>query len=391
MSGIRQSFIFAAEDSFGDGNADGKYRWFAPPPGSFINTTPSRAVSVIRNAGSKHWSTVSYGQLTGSFQWSFVLDYNYLSIFYFIFESVETLEDGTLLFSKIDTARVKPFTIRRVVLNKMTYEANDPNYDDIYDEISVIKGCIIRQLRMSRTSSESQFKVEITGSYADESIEFGDLGRTDWQPYNGDLTEYSCLYIGDSEESLDFVAVADSLSIEIGNNAEMIYNICSPFAKTFAEGYSDYSMTVSCYSNDPWRYKLRMFNGGKLKDEWYTVQDGKVHPVPQSSAITHSTKNLAPMPLSRIYVYNAEAVDNQEPMYAYEDSSAGIRIDLEDIVINSLAWPKGDGSKLVDNINSAQCRKISMRVKLPSGVVADPFDTTVTEDVAPIVTSPVRL
>lgn len=365
MTGIRQSMVFAAEPEFGKGNPfneeTGSYEnpWLAPPPGTYVNTTHNRGVTRVNTAGSKHWATVAYGSLTGSFSWTFLLDYKYLAPLYFVFEDVsEDPETGEIVFRKADTKRVKPFTMRRALLNRMTYEMPD---GDIYDEIIVNKGCIVREFRMSRTASESQFKVEITGSFASEEIILGKLPHTDYQVYDGELTEYSCLYIGNSAVDSEFVAVADSVAISIGNNMEMMYNVCSPFASTFTEGISNYSLNMSCYANDPYRYKMRLYNGGKLKDD--TKPSGTFAP---------SSKGLHPMPYAGIYVYNRELIDGETPRDAYETSEAGIYIEITDTVINSLTWPKGDGSKIMDNISSAMCKYITMRVKVPSDAVYDP-------------------
>ena len=149
---MRQSFCFRPEKEFGKPNTytqaeidAGADKWIAVPPGSFINTTHNRGATRINTAGAKIWDTVAYGQLTGSFEWTFMLDYNYLEPFYFLFEDFsEPTGTGEHIYSKKNNGRIKSFTIRRKMLNtiaggpegmdEMEFTEAESNMNDLVSE-----------------------------------------------------------------------------------------------------------------------------------------------------------------------------------------------------------------------------------------------------------------
>ena len=389
MTSVRQSFVFGAESEYGKGKASG-YKWIAPPPGSYISTEHSRAAQRVQSTGTKFWDTVAYGKLTGSFTWTFTLDYNYLEPFFFAFEEYTTPAteskdystgndkdntgryhtSGYYTFAKKDYSRVKSFTIRRKIINNITGNTGK-------DELSELRGCVIRNVRMAKASNTSQVNVTFTGFYSNEKLVEGTLNTTDFKPYDGKLAEYMCMYTTDSSSpntASDYVYVAntDSLELSIGNNLDAIFTTCSPFAKNYYEGVSDFAFSTSCYSDDPERYKLRVYGGGS-----------KVNPTSTGgNTYVPATKGLTPLKGIRLYTYDGTATDStsDEPSSTTDtvisNSENIMMIDIRECVIKSLTWPKGD-SKLQDVISSAECKNIWLQFKVKNTPVFDPTNSEV--------------
>ena len=391
MTAIRQSFLFELEDYFGKPNAT--HHWIAPPPGSFINTTHNRGTTRVQSAGTKVWDTVAYGQLTGSWEWTFMLDYDYLEPLYFAFESLieyectGTAQNPTVTnnytdhkYDKSNTGRVRSFTIRRKMLNRM---AGGPENSD---EMEEIYGCVVRNISFSKAAGDSQIQVRMTGFFVDEAMVLGRLDATDYQEYDGHLAEYFCMFVGDNPtdtlSQCHYVANTESLEISIENGADPIYNTCSPFASAYYENITNYSFSTSCYSNNPNNYKLRVYGGGR-----------KVEPVTDIDGTRYISrpmaKGLAPMKKIYLIAYDGSArsydttsegttthvedtdITSADIIAAYNRSTKKICVDITDCVIKSLTWPKGDGSKITDNISSTECKRIKMTITNPK-YVANP-------------------
>jgi len=376
---VRQSFCFRPEKEFGKPNTytqaeidAGADKWIAVPPGSFINTTHNRGAARINTAGSKIWDTVAYGQLTGSFEWTFMLDYNYLEPFYFLFEDFsETANEH--VYAKKNNGRIKSFTIRRKMLNTI---AGGP---EGMDEMEDVYGCVARNLSFSKAAGSSQISVRITGFFVDERMVTGTLEATDYTEYRGELAEFLCMFVGDNASDTladcDYVANTDSLEISIENNSEAIYNTCSPFASQYYEGITNYAFSTSCYSNNPDHYKRRVYTGGNTLANRPLSKGMKplakiILVAYNSSAREYDTTSGEPPVTTHVEDYDVTAADIKA---AVARSSKTLTFDISQCVIRSLTWPKGDGSKIMDNISSAECRKITMTVK-NAGYVADPTD-----------------
>ena len=366
MTAIRVGFLFALESSYGMGKGE-SYEWIAPPPGSYISTQHHRAAQRIQSTGTKFWDTVAYGKLTGSFTWTFTMDYKYLEPFFLVFEQYvdPTVSSGEgdvgskyyhtqdyHTFAKQDGKRMPSFVIRRKILNHITNGVNNT------DEMTELRGCVVRNFRVSKASNTSQINIEMTGFYANEVMVEGYLPTTDYQAYDGQLSEYMCMFTADDNVNVDnqysYVANTDSLSLGVSNNADAIYTTCSPFAKNYYEGTSDFEFSTSCWSNDIHRYKTRLYKGGKQ----YTGAVNNTY-YPQ-------TKNLAPLPGIKLYSYDGTQQGNNDEtgiINTIQNSEHVSVFNIRDCVIKSLTWPKADGSKIQDVISSAECRNIWLEVK----------------------------
>ena len=348
MTGVRQSFVFALEKEF-KGDVIGT-KWIRPPPGSYLSTGHSRGATKINTEGCKTWDTVAYGQLTGSWEWTFTLDYDYLEPFYLAFEDYDVTQnlDGsyTHTFKKANNGIVPSFTIRRKVLNNLGMGGGQ-------DEVVELKGCVLRNLSFSKGAGASQTSVTMTGFYATEEMVLGDLDTTDYTAYNGHLTEHMCMYVSDDGEEYNYVAKTDSLQVSIENSSNPLYSTCSAFAVKYYEGYTNYSFGTSCYSDDPERYKLRVYGGGSKATK-------------TGSTTGPMNKGLHPLKGIKLIAYDG-ALDEDCTLASAEASSKTFSFTIEDCVIKSLTWAKGDGQVLQDKISSCDCRLMTMAVKTNIG------------------------
>ena len=335
--------VFSLEDSFAEGK--GSEAWQAPPPGTFFSSTHSRGANKITAEGTKFWETVSWGTLAGSWDWSFTLDYDYMAPLLLAFESHDVTDNGdgtyTHTFSKINNGRVPSFTVRRKVLNRM---AGGP---DGADEIVELRGCVCKSISFSMSAGNSAMQVSMTGFYVEEKMYKGDLTSTDYQEYSGDLVEFACLFVGDPSDE-NYVANTDSLSIGMDNSSAVVYSTCTPFGVEYYEGVTQCTFGTSCYSNDPSRYKQRVYSGGY-----------------NNSYLFPQSKNLAPISKLSVAAYSLAVKDGhgENITECMAQSPKTAVFTLEKVVIKSLTWQKGDGSKLQDQISSTDCRKISFRLK----------------------------
>lgn len=87
MTSIRKSVIFAMEDKLG-GGLPAKGHYIQAPPHSFISHTPNRSTNRLNASGTKKFDAIAYGKVSGTWDWSFVLDYDYLEPLALIFECV---------------------------------------------------------------------------------------------------------------------------------------------------------------------------------------------------------------------------------------------------------------------------------------------------------------
>lgn len=382
MTGIRQSIVFSEESTYAQGKKSGSY-WVAPPPGTFFTSTHNRDVQRVQTTGSKFWDAQAYGKLSGSWSWTFTFDYEYLEPFYFAFESVsradppsellgQTLEgSGTsgklYTFEKINNARVKSFTIRRKINNVMVGGSNN--------EITELTGCVVKEVSFSRTAATSKIDVTLSGFYANEVLvtdNSPNIWPTDYQDYNtdngnGGLVEYSCLYIGDmSDNGGIYMANTESVGIKMENSAGQVYSICSPFASNYYEGLTNISFSTTCYSTDPLQYKTRLYSGGFTN----RPPDGS-----GSSPYRPMSKGMKPVPSMCLACYSNQIIKD-DPQYnstdtlPYENvktmfskSKNIVAFELTQVVIKSMPWQKGDGSKLQDTISGSEVQKLKMYVK----------------------------
>lgn len=296
MTANRKSQLIVLEKEFGKGrpsDAD----WIHVPPGSFMQFTANRTVTRINTSGNKFFDSVAYGQFRGKWDWSFVLDYNYLEPLLLVFDSysckkfkrtrtrnttsdpwgewsdwatwgneslvnTDTLEYDTCYehyFTKKNGNRVPSFAVREVILHGVA-----GNEDYFPDEIRFIKGCVCESIRFSQASGNSQMNVTMTGFYVNEEMHRVALNATDYEDYeNTDgLAEYFCLFL-DKFVDPYYVANTESVGLDINLSTAPIANTCCPFSQQFYEGYTTFQFNTTCWANDPKRYKERMYRGGK--------------------------------------------------------------------------------------------------------------------------------
>jgi len=355
MSGVRQSIVFCREkDGFDTGKAEGD-KWVAPPPGTFFSSTHNRSVTKVYTEGSKFLDTYAYGQVQGSWEWTFNMDYDYLEPFLLAFEGVGTGENtsgGVFEFTKSNSKRVPSFCVRGKILNRITDGTWEEN---LQDEMYILTGCVVKTVRFSKSAGASQVQVSMSGLYANEHMVLGDLEATDYTEYNGHLVEFQCMFADD-----EYVANTESLSVGVENSASAIYTTCTPIASNFAESQTSITFGTMCYANDPTRYRTRMYSGGRSKTADYP-----------------NHKNLGPISSVKLKSYNAESVtyDNDggctvDMAGAMAKATRTAEFRLTDVVIKGLTRQKGDGSKLQDQINSTDVRKLVLVIETPACKVA---------------------
>lgn len=351
------SFVFAPERKFKGGkHTDDK--WIAPPSGSYFSSTGTRQTSAIYTTGSKKWETTAYGAYSGTWDWTFMLDYYYLEPFLLAFDKVyiddnetpkvwgesSTYGDyngSTFKFMKGQTGRVPSFTVRRKILH--TVAGGDT------DELVELYGCVVNTISFSRSASTSQYQVQMSGTYANEEMKLGTLPETDYKEYNGELVEYSCVAVADDADSeidgATYIANTDSISVSIQNNTNMVFNTCTPFATQYYEDRNQFQISTSCYSTDPQAYKTRMYSGGFTNE--------KLKPM---------SKGLKPMEKMYIISFNGE-VDEDKVSDAYNNSECSVCFEATKLVVKSMKWVNGDGSKLTDSLSSVDCKDITLTIK----------------------------
>lgn len=340
MTAYRQSMIYALESTYGAG--PGANSFISPPPNTFFTSTHTRSTSIYYAEGTKNWEVVTYGQMQGSWSWSFILDYEYPEPLALFFDSVVTTSTSSgkkIEFSKSSTKRVPSFCVQRKILNNV---AGGPSGKD---ETVVLKGCVARDITFNRSGAGAQIVVSMSGFYADEEMTLSSLTATDYASYTGDPVEYACLMIGSED-----VAYTEQISISISNNASPIYSVCSPFAQNYYEGPTSYRFGTTAYSNNPERYKRRLYSGGK--DNRHLKPMGKdLAPVPEMSIKCYTYSDHNDPTIDAIVTGKDTSVDT---------SSKSITFTMTDVIIKSLTWEKGDGQKLMDTISSADVKKIKI-------------------------------
>lgn len=345
MTSIRVSAIFQEEDTFCGGLPSGK-QWIAPPPGTYVSATYDRAVTKVTAEGSKFFETVAYGQVSGSFSWNFYLDYRYIEplLRYFEEYSVQNNGDGTYThtFSKVNNDRPSSFCMRFKQLNRMAGGTED--------EVTELRGCVPQSIKVNFNQGTSQVQVTLSGKFADAYTWIGNLTTTDYQEYDGEMVEFGCLFVGASATDAGYVEMIDSLSITMDNSLDMLYTVCSPFAANYYEGVNSFSMSASCYSNDPERFKLRAYTGGQS--------------VATGSPANIWAKGLKPCADMIIASYNLAVHDGDADTIseAISDSDRKVLIHIEDCVFKTAQWPASDNSKMQEQISSAECRKMSISI-----------------------------
>ena len=384
MTAIRKSIVFAPETDFANGASklkktiDGTettvYCQF--PPGTFISHTGARQAQSVYTTGSKRRAGAVYGNFSGTWNISFPLDYDYLEPLDMFYESIQASDatdafapftalgstsgtsypSGSTLrfFMKDNSKRIKSFVIREKVLNKMAGGGNNS------DELTVLKGCVAKSLNVTRSVSGSQTNIEISGVYADQETTLGTLQSTDYDTSTtmDSLAQYSCMFV-DGITDANYVGDVDSHSFSVDNNANLVFNTCTPVAKQYYEGQTNCSWNAQTYSNDPAKkFKLRPNTGG--------VSNGL-------NASTHKSqpwgKGLAPMSYATWATYSASKRDGLPAGVTLDTYADAIKKSdysfiacAKNSTVKSMTWQKGDGSKMMDSLSSVECDEIRLRI-----------------------------
>ena len=381
MTAIRKSYLIAIEDGFGTGIAkDGK--WWPVPQGFYFAWNSNTQATSLYGTGAKIRQNSIYGQFQGSWNASWVMDFNHLEFLSILFDTYDNDEpiplenpdpttapyaanfetdiDGCYehVFRKLNSRRQISYVIKERVLNIIA--------GGQYDEENLIKGVLARNINQARSTQGSQMALEMTGVFADKWTElYSTKLDSFYTPLNDPLTQYSCMYMGTdpTPEDEDAIEQVDSHSISIETNVSLVYSTCSPIATDFYEDRSTFAWNASAYMNNPTKkFKLLSNSGGTLEPHTlYVTQDGKHAKQPMG-------KNLAPLEYVNFITYDESYRDAYSDRYdsivgAYLASQHVVWIQARNSTVKTSSTPKGDGSKLQDTLSSVECDEIIIRVR----------------------------
>lgn len=340
MTGIRYSVAVAEETTFGTAGT----KFFTLPAGAYMSATYNVSTETVYSPGTKFFDTVVYGKVSGSFEISYTMCYEYMEMFKLAFEdySVEDLGNGRYrhTFFKRNNARIRSFTIRRKTINDITGPTGGQ------DETTLFKGCIIKSVRISQSSGSGRMSVTLSGYFQNAETILGDLTTTDFREFDGQVVEWACLFIGDKD-----VANVESLTLAIDNGAGMQYTTCRDTAVNYYEDRASFQFGMTCYSNDFLRYKALVYTGG---------QD----PSAAKSGNTYKPlcKGRHPIPEMAMRSFDTCRTGDEELSATFERATKSLTFNIEDCIVKSATWQKGDGSRMLDQMSSAECKRISIEV-----------------------------
>jgi hypothetical protein len=360
MTEIRKSLVYQKETAFGefkDGDTTG---WVHPPIGYHFSFTVARQAEGIYGTGDKFREAVAYGPLSGSWNLSFVLDYDHLEPFDMIFENCEDVTETNdknetktigFKFTRKNSTRVNSYRFR---IKQMNHTAGGGESDD---EIITLVGCVAKQMSVSRSASSGHATVEMNGTFSNMKTETGRLDSTDVDDSGngGTITEYSCMFLGDISSS-NYVADVDAHSFTIENNIGLVYSTCKAFASTFYEGRTAVQWNAQTYSNGPTgKFRFLPNSGGYDRTHKQPMCKG-LKPAP---TVTFTTFNGAMCKNDTAKSTTADpSIEN-----AHDDSEKYMDFVFTDSVIKSMTYPKGEGSKMSDSLSSVDCKGVTITVK----------------------------
>lgn len=348
MTGVRYSVAIAEESTFGDGAGTNKF--YTLSAGAYMSATANISTETVYSPGSKFFDTAIYGRLSGSFEIDFVLSYEYLGLFKLVFEDYkpETITAATETtpgvyrhtFSKANNKRVGSFVIRRKTLNKITGPTSG------LDEATEFRGCVIKSLRISQSSGSSKLSVTVSGYFKEPITDLKALTETDFKEFEGQPVEWACALFDDK-----YVKTVESLTMSVDNGSNMTYTTCRDTAVNYYEDKSAFQFGMTTYSNDFTRVKGRALSGGQDASNAATGTKYK-----------NMCKNKKPLKSIKMLSFNTCAEGSDGVLTAYNSATQSVMFNIEDCIVKSATWQKGDGSRMLDQISSAECKKISMVV-----------------------------
>lgn len=346
MTGVRQSIRVGKETKFGSGAISGS--WFKLPPNFYLQATPSVSTTELYSDGSKFFDTVDYGQFSGSWEMSFAMDYEHLALYQMVFDTVTStaVSDKTgqwkHTFTVTNDKTVGSFVIEGVILNHITSNGGK-------DERFLLKGCVAKSIRFSRSSGASRTTVTISGFYMDEQVTLSTSDRSMYDEYDGHLVEFSCLFQGDISDA-NYMANVESITVGLDIATSPNYTVCRGTSVGYNIGKADIQLGMTAYANDFERYRALVMGGGTKTTN--------------VSGSTYKFMCKQKRPLDRMTVASYTECRDEEKDFsdAYTKSDNSVAFILDDVVMNSFTRQKGDGGRLIDQMSSSKCRKLTLEI-----------------------------
>lgn len=280
---VRSSAVFGFESKFAEDIREtiDDAEWFRFPPANTFTRTPTSSATALWGLGSKFAETFTYGKFSGTWSASFKMDYQHLEWLRMGFEKY-TFSLGTggvpnkHTFEKVDGKRIPSMRFKIKQINTMV--GGNTN------ETVLIVGAVIKSIKFNQSSGNAPMDITIDGNYVNEYIipntdpDF----ITDYTEYDGDLVEWSCLNIGDTEDTLEPVARTESASISFSFSPSMTPGCGSRFDVNYYENKTNVDVSTTVQSYNPELYMQRVYSGGFKSDSGLPT--------------TPMKKNLKPIP-----------------------------------------------------------------------------------------------
>lgn len=360
-SASRESFVFAIEDEFAvtpsAKEGDSQLRWFVPPPGSWFTSSHSRSVNSIYEVGRKRLTDYNYGKISGTWQWSFVLDYNYLEPFLLVFEDYayndyQTTVDqtgslvwadwGVHTFKKNETDTVRSFSVMRKRLHRVA--------GGVADEVIVYNGCVCTTLSLTQANTTSEVRVTMSGVYSTETMdsdaELDGLDIIDSK--SPKLVAFGCVYNGST-----MMTNVQNWEIRIGNNVKAIYGVGYPAMRSYFENESAYSFSLTAFANNPKQLAQRVYSGGYRNDLNTPIREGAL-PIPVIDLKSRS-EAIQRFPAG---VQDEGAVT---PTGEYSELRYAMDIHIVNCTVNAMTWTASQGERLLDKLSNGGCEYMEFK------------------------------
>lgn len=323
----RQSFVFARETEYGKGHdpEDMLGYWYQPPPASSFKYTYSREGRNLTQVGQRTWKEVAYGKVSGSWQWTFPLDYDYIEPFLFVYDTYSFATNETTLgyhtFSRTEEGIAPSFCVRVKTLHRAVGGAAD-QFDDLY-------GCMVTAMKISVSAGSSQVMVSLSGVFTDMATGVvgaatGILNSLDYTHRPNNAVRFACFQIEDE-------AVADVLSVSVQSkmNIDTAYSILNPIARARCDKGTSNLFSCSIFSKTPSVLRQRVYTGG------------------HSAGRSTNWTGLAPIP---------------QVSLTSEDGENRAEITVEEVVVRSMGFNEND-DLMTDTLDSVDCRNISLTIR----------------------------
>ena len=358
MTEIRKSIVFKKElGEFGSSTAKASAKettgWCLFPMGTHFSFTAARQAEGIYGAGNKFREAAAYGPFSGTWNLSFILDYDRLEPFEMIFENVTYSTDNkTITFEKKNNSRVSHYAFRVKQMNRIAGGSVGS------DEVTILTGCVAKQISISRSAQSSQATVEMNGSFANMETVLGNLDSTDYVPYpdGEEIAQYSCMFKGDANDS-NYVADVDAHTVSVENAISYVYSTCKAFASNYFEGRTTIQWSAQTYSNDP-KKKFRLLpNSGGMDSTHLSPMCKGLKPMSKVKFVSFSGTVCKDDGGAKNSEYNEKIAE------AIKASNYSFDIELNNSVVKSITYSKGEGGKMSDSLSSVDCSGIKITVK----------------------------